>query len=236
MNVRFKRPEVRYSDTPTPVTPYQAAAQAWDERLGTSRVQARNWRLMAFGCLGLALLMGGALIWRTGQSLVTPYVIEVEAAGQVRAIGDATTPYKPTDAQIAFHLARFITSVRSLSIDPIVVRQSWLEAYEFATDRAAATLNEYARTNDPFARVGQQTVAVEVTSVVRASDDTFQLRWVERTYLSGTLATTERWTAMLSIVIQTPHTEERLRRNPLGIYVNGLNWTRELITTEGRKP
>jgi type IV secretion system protein VirB5 len=180
--------------------------------------------------------MGGALVWRAGQSLVTPYVIEVEAAGQVRAVGEALTPYKPTDAQIAFHLAHFITNVRSLSIDPIVVRQSWLQAYEFATARAAGTLNEYARTNDPFARVGQQTVAVEVTSVVRASDDTFQLRWIERSYLNGTLAATERWTAMLSIVIQTPRTEERLRRNPLGIYVNSLNWTRELVTTEGKKP
>jgi type IV secretion system protein TrbF len=236
MNMPFKRQEVRYSDTPAPVTPYQAAAQAWDERLGSARVQARNWRLMAFGCLGLALLMGGALVWRAGQSLVTPYVIEVESAGQVRAVGEALTPYKPTDAQIAFHLAHFITNVRSLSIDPIVVRQSWLQAYEFATDRAAGMLNEYARTNDPFARVGQQTVAVEVTSVVRASDDTFQLRWIERSYLNGTLATTERWTAMLSIVIQMPRTEERLRRNPLGIYVNSLNWTRELVTTEGRTP
>lgn len=234
--MRFKRPEVRYSDTPAPVTPYQAAAQVWDERLGSSRVQARNWRLMAFGCLGLAMVMGGALIWRTGQSLVTPYVIEVEVAGQVRAVGEAITPYKPSDAQIAFHLAHFVTNVRSLSIDPVVVRQNWLEAYEFSTDRAAATLNEHARTNDPFARVGQQTVAIEVTSVVRASDDTFQLRWIERSYLNGTQATTERWTAMLSIVIQTPRTEERLRRNPLGIYVNGLNWSRELTTTEGRKP
>jgi type IV secretion system protein TrbF len=236
MTLRFKRPEVRYSDTPAPVTPYQAAAQVWDERLGSSRLQARNWRLMAFGCLGLALLMGGALVWRTSQSLVTPYVIEVEAAGQVRAIGEALTPYRPTDAQIAFHLERFISDVRSLSIDPVVVRKGWLEAYDFTTDRGAAVLNEYARVNDPFARVGQQTVAVEVTSVVRASDDTFQVRWIERSFLNGSLAATERWTAMVSIVIQTPRTEARLRHNPLGIYVNGLNWSRELTTTEGKTP
>ncbi len=208
----------------------------WDERLGSSRVQARNWRLMAFGCLGLALVMAGALAWRANQSLVTPYVIEVDAAGQVRAVGEAATPYKPTDAQIAFHLARFVTNVRSLAIDPVVVRQNWLEAYEFATDRAAATLNEYARANDPFARVGQQSIAVEVTSVVRASDNTFQVRWIERSYANGALSTTERWTAMLSIVVQAPRTEERLRRNPLGIYVNGLSWSRELSTTEGKKP
>lgn len=234
--MRFKRPQVHYSDTPAPVTPYQAAGQVWDERLGSSRVQARNWRLMAFGCLGLALVMAGALAWRANQSLVTPYVIEVDAAGQVRAVGEAATPYKPTDAQIAFHLARFVTNVRSLAIDPVVVRQNWLEAYEFATDRAAATLNEYARANDPFARVGQQSIAVEVTSVVRASDNTFQLRWIERSYANGALSTTERWTAMLSIVVLAPRTEERLRRNPLGIYVNGLSWSRELSTTEGKKP
>src|SRR5580692_10843956 len=55
--MRFKRPGVRYSDTPPPATPYQAAAQVWDERLGSARVQAKNWRLMAFGCLTLAVLM-----------------------------------------------------------------------------------------------------------------------------------------------------------------------------------
>jgi type IV secretion system protein TrbF len=235
MTLRFNRPEVRYSDTPAPVTPYQAAAQVWDERLGTSRVQARNWRLMAFGCLGLALLMGGALAWRAGQALVTPYVIEVESAGQVRAVGEALTPYHPTDAQIAFHLERFLTNVRSLSIDPVVVRKGWIEAYDFTTDHGAAVLNEYARTHDPFARIGQETVSVEVSSVVRASGDTFQVRWIEHRFVNGSAAATERWTAMVSIVLQPPHTEARLRRNPLGIYVNGLNWSREL-TTEGKTP
>ncbi|WP_338053101.1 VirB8/TrbF family protein [Pseudomonas nabeulensis] len=55
--MRFKRPQVRYGDTPQPATPYQSAAQVWDERIGSARVQAKNWRLMAFGCLVLALLM-----------------------------------------------------------------------------------------------------------------------------------------------------------------------------------
>ena len=61
------------------------------------------------------------------------------------------------------------TDVRSLSIDPVLVRQNWLEAYDFATDRAALFLNDYARTNDPSA-VGTRSVSAQVTSVVRASD------------------------------------------------------------------
>ena len=188
--MRFKRPLVRYADTPAPVTPYQAAAQVWDERIGSARVQAKNWRLMAFGCLTLALLMAGGLVWRSAQSIVTPYVIEVDQAGQVRTVGEATTPYRPGDAQIAHHLARFINDVRSLSIDPIVVRRNWLEAYDYATDRGAATLNDYARANDPFSRIGQNSVAVEVISVVRASDSSFQVRWIERGYVNGAPAAT----------------------------------------------
>ena len=212
--MRFKRPQVRYADTPQPATPYQAAAQVWDDRIGSSRVQAKNWRFMAFGCLLLALLMAGGLVWRSAQSIVTPYVIEVDQAGQVRTVGEAATQYRPADAQIAFHLAHFVTLVRSLSIDPIVVRQNWLDAYDYTTDKGAAVLNDYARTNDPFARIGRESVTVQITSVVRASDTSFNVRWTERRYVNGAAAGLERWTAVVSIVLQTPRTEERLRRNP----------------------
>ena len=233
--MRFKRPQVRYADTPQPATPYQAAAQAWDERIGSARVQAKNWRLMAFGCLVLALLMAGGLVWRSAQSIVTPYVVEVDKTGQVRAVGEAAMLYWLADAQIAYHLAHFITLVRSLSIDPIVVRQNWLEAYDYSTDKGAATLNDYARAADPFSRIGQHSVTVAVNSVVRASDASFQVRWTERRYVNGEAAELERWTAVLSIVLQAPRSEERLRKNPLGIYVNGLSWSRELETSEGVK-
>ena len=182
--MRFKKPQVRYADTPQPATPYQAAGQVWDKRIGSPRVQAKNWRLMAFGCLTLALLMAGGLVWRSAQSIVTPYVVEVDNTGQVRAVGEAATPYRPNDAQTAHHIARFVTLVRSLSIDPIVVRQNWLDAYDYTTDKGAAVLNDYARVNDPFARIGKESVTVQITSVVRASDTSFNVRWTERRYVN----------------------------------------------------
>ncbi|MBI46596.1 MAG: conjugal transfer protein TrbF [Marinobacter sp.] len=234
--MRFKRPRVRYAESPQPATPYQSAAQVWDERIGSARVQAKNWRLMAFGCLMLALLMAGGLVWRSAQSIVTPYVVEVDEAGQIRTVGEAATQYRPTDAQIAHHLAGFVTRVRGLSIDPIVVRQNWLDAYDYTTDKGAAVLNDYARTNDPFARIGKESVTVQITSVVRASESSFNVRWTERRYVNGAAAGQARWTAVVSIVLQTPRTEDRLRKNPLGIYVNGLSWSRELDTSEGAQP
>lgn len=224
----FKRPATHYGTSPAPVTPYQKAAQVWDERIGSARVQAKNWRLMAFGSLFLSAGFASVLIWQSTRGTVVPWVVEVDRLGQMQAIGPATGDYRPTDPQIGWHLARFIEQVRSLPADPVIVRQNWLRAYEFTTDRGAAALNDYARSNDPFTRVGKQQIAVEVSSVIRASPDSFRLAWVERRFENGQLAATERWSAILTLVIQPPRDAERLRTNPLGIYVNAISWSREM--------
>jgi type IV secretion system protein VirB5 len=131
----FKRASSSYGQSPFPETPYQKAGQIWDERIGAARVQAKNWRLMALGCLGLCFVTTSALVWRSLQSTVTPYVVEVDGTGAARAIAPATERYIASDAQIAHHLAGFIENVRGLSVDPVVVRENWLRAYEFVTDR-----------------------------------------------------------------------------------------------------
>jgi len=226
--MRFRRASVRYSSTPPPETPYQAAAQVWDDRIGSARVQAKNWRVMAFACMAFSFLMAGALGWLATRSSVMPYVIEINREGDVRSIGPALENYQPTDAQIAYQLSRFIRNIRSLPLDPIVLRENWLEAYRYVTARGAMVLNEYARSADPFGRVGRESVAVETTSVVRASASSFQIRWTERIYLNGSLSSTQHWTGILSTVLRPPRDEASLRANPLGIYVEGLDWSREL--------
>ncbi|MBO9455329.1 conjugal transfer protein TrbF [Paracoccus sp. R12_1] len=223
----FRRPSVRYGTTPEPVTPYQKAAQVWDERIGSARIQARNWRLMAIGCLALSAGLSAALAWQSTRSSVVPYVVEVDNLGAAQAVVPALAEYRPTDPQIAWHLARFIEHVRQVPADPIVLRQNWLRAYDFATDRGAVALNDHARVNDPFAQVGDTQISIEVSSVIRASDTSFRVSWIERRYENGQLATTERWTAILTVVIQPPRDAERLRANPLGVYVHAINWSRE---------
>jgi len=183
---------------------------------------------MAFGCLILSAGFAAALVWQSARGTIVPWVVQVDNLGQAQAVAPAQADYRPTDPQVAWHLARFIEQVRSIPADAIVVRQNWLRAYEFTTDRGAAALNDYARANDPFTRVGKQQVSVEVSSVIRASPDSFRVAWTERQYENGQLSTTQRWTAILTIVIQPPRDAERLRANPLGIYVNAINWSREM--------
>lgn len=224
----FRRPSVRYGRTPEPETPYQKAGQVWDERIGSARVQARNWRLMAFGNLALAGGLAIGLVWQHARGAVTPWVVEVDRQGRAQAVTPALGDYRPTDPQIAWHLAHFIENVRALPADPVIVRQSWLAAYDFVTDKGALALNDHARVQDPFARIGKVQVTVEIASVVRASPDSFRVAWIERRYENGSLAATERWVAILTIVLDLPRDAERLRKNPLGIYVHSLAWSKEL--------
>ncbi|NTJ06917.1 conjugal transfer protein TrbF [Rhizobium lusitanum] len=224
----FKRPSTHYGKSPEPETPYQRAAQVWDDRIGSARVQAKNWRLMAFGSLALSAGLSGALVWQSMNGSVVPWVVQVDKLGQTQAIAPATADYQPNDAQIAFYLARFIEQVRSIPADPIIVRQNWLRAYDLTTQGGALALNDYARANDPFAKVGKQQIAVEVSSVIRASPSSFRVAWIERRYQDGSLAATERWSAILTVAVQPPRDADTLRKNPLGIYINAINWSKEL--------
>lgn len=224
----FRRPSIKYGTSPEPVTPYQRAAQVWDDRIGSARVQAKNWRLAFFGCLALSGGLAAGLLWQSARGHITPWVVEVDKLGEARAVASAEADYEPTDPQIAFHLARFIENVRSIPADAIVLRQDWLRAYDFTTDKGAQALNDYARNNDPFAEVGKVQVAVDVSSVIRASNNSFRVAWTERRYQDGSLIETSRWSAILTVTIQSPRTPDALRKNPLGLFVNAINWSKEL--------
>ena len=223
----FRRSTVRYGVTPAPETPYQRAAQVWDDRIGSARVQARNWRLAFFGALALSGGLAGGLVWQSARGTITPWVVQVDKLGQAQAVAPAVADYHPTDPQIAWYLAHFIKEVRSIPADPIVLRQDWLDAYNFVTSKGALALDDFARTSNPFGKIGKEQVSVDIASVIRASDDSFRVEWVERHYADDALTATERWSAILTSVVQTPTSAAQLKQNPLGVYVEALSWSKE---------
>ena len=87
-------------------------------RGASARVQAHNWRLFAFGNLVLAGGLALGLIWQHTRGAVTPWVVEIDRQGRAQAVAPALSDYRPTDPQIAWHLAHFIENV------PIYPRRS----------------------------------------------------------------------------------------------------------------
>lgn len=98
---------------------------------------------MAFGGLLLTTGLSAALVWQSMQSRVVPYVVEVDKLGQALAVAPADAQFNPSDPQIAWHLGRFITHIRARSLDAVLMRENWLSAYDFASERGAQFLGEY---------------------------------------------------------------------------------------------
>jgi type IV secretory pathway TrbF-like protein len=206
-------------------TPYQRAGQVWDDRMGLSIAHARNWRRIALANLGLAAFLGAGWWFQADRAIVRPFVVEVAEWGQTQKITALDGRYEPTQAQTGYALAQWIRDVRSKSIDPIVIRQNLMRAYDLVTPRASGFLNDWAQTHDPFAEVGREAINVEVLNVVRRSDRTYDLQWRETRFINGQQAGSERWRALIAVTQQPPKTEAELMKNPLGLKIEDVSWT-----------
>jgi type IV secretion system protein VirB5 len=208
-------------------TPYLRAMAVWDARLGSARVQARNWRLTALGTLLLNLVLAGGLLWHAAKAQVVPYVIEVDTQGQVRTVGPAQVAYVPQQAAIQRQVREFVEAIRALPADPVVLRKQWLRAYAIATPKGARLLTAYAREQDPFRQVGQQTIAVEVTRVLSLSETSCDVQWTETVYdMHGVQTTVDRYSGLFTVILHQPTTEQEITDNPLGIWLETFSWAK----------
>jgi type IV secretion system protein VirB5 len=214
-------------------SPYRNAARAWIAWLCLARQQALNWKLAGLGSTGIAALLALGIVISGSRASVIPYPVEVVRLREMRDKNVKVEAEKPTDAQIAFFLARLIRNIRSLSTDPVVVRKNWLEAYDYVTDRGALSLDHYARPDKLLENIGVRPISVEVIYVVRASNNSFEIRWKEHAYENGAIVNTQYITGVATLISQPLLTADLLRSNPIGLYVDSISWTQDQVNGQG---
>lgn len=226
----LNQPPLSFKPEGIPLTPYQKAQEEWDNRIGAARVQARNWRIIALSLAGICALLAAGLIFQSAKSKVVPYVVQVNSEGLVQAAGPAMrTNYTPSKAVLQYFLSQFVTYVRSVPLDPVVAKNHWLSAYGYLRQSAANTLNEIAQKEQPLQKVGQETVSVQIKSVVPLSAETFQVRWDENSFNQEGVSTGSRNMAgLFTVEIFPPTDEHMLKVNPLGLYIKHFSWSQEV--------
>lgn len=219
-----------YHSGEEPSTPFKKAGQLWDKRIGNARVQAANWRLAAFFSMGTTLLAIAGLVYQSQQASVIPYIVEIDKLGQMQPIGPATMQvYTPSRVVIEHFLGDFVTNIRSIPTDPVVLRKQWLDAYKFVTRAGANTLNEYAKESNPFKEVGKEAITVEISSITPISEKSYQVQWKETAFdKDGLISNTSRYTGVFSLSFRKPSKEEEIRVNPIGLYIESLHWSKQV--------
>ncbi len=209
-------------------TPYRAAQQVWDERLGTARAQVTRWQLAAGACLLLTLLAVSGLIVQSHKALVTAYIVEVDTTGAPRVVQPAREFFEPTRAMMDHQAREFITAIRSLPTDAVVARQRWLWAFGQVTARGKRLLNDAVREQPPLDALGHKIVQVEMQRVLPVSDTSVDLTWQERTYdAQGQPLQSAVYSGLVTLMLRHPTTEAEILANPLGVWVDGFSWSRK---------
>lgn len=208
-------------------TPWRRARQEWDARMGSAVLSARAWRAIAFASLALAAVLGVSLTMVALQKRTFVHVVEVDPSGQVMSVRAADGRWSPSEAQIAYHLGRFVRLVRSLPTDGVVLRENWLEAYRFLSPQAAAQLNEIARADDPFLSLGRVGRTVEIRRILARSDQSWEVNWIERTTNATGATEPETYAGVFTVTTRRPRNADDIAANPLGIVITDFSWSRE---------
>lgn len=214
-----------YAAGPELDTAYRGTRDEWAGLLGASQAQAREHRRIILA-MAVMLALSVAGMYLLAQRPVLVYAVESDAIGQVAVRGTFAREFKPSDLNIRFHLKQLVEMVRQVTADPAYTAQKREESFWFATKRARAVLTDYyTKAGSPGTLAKQGTRVIEVTDVLKVTEGTWQVDWLERPRdLQGNAAPVTGHRVSFRVLIHPPKDKEQLERNPSGIYVDELNW------------
>lgn len=222
---------------PAPKNPYLYARLFWNDRTKGLMNAVRLWQTIALICLLITLVAVGGTLHIASQSKFVPYVVEVDKLGQPLAVAPAQVA-APADVRIIHaSLAAFVANARMVTPDIALQRKAIFSVYAMLKSGAAATakMTEWLNGNEastPFSRAAKETVEIEIISVLPQSADTWQVDWVEKTYdrKGKPAGKPAQMRALLTVEVIAPNaetSEEKIRQNPLGIYVRDFSWSKQ---------
>lgn len=217
---------------------YDAARRGWNDRLENEMRHARGWRLATAGAGVVTLAAVIGLVLLANRPAPAPLYVQVNPDGSMQAMGRASSEFVAGEREYRYYLGKWVERVRTVSLDPVVVRNNWNEAYAFMTPQAANKLNAWARQPDsPMAKVGRETVSVQVTAVLPISPTSYQARWIETSYSDqGQVKDRAGWTATFTVKQERNVPTALELTNPGGIFITDFNWQRDLGGVAGSGP
>lgn len=208
--------------------PYERARSAWDERIGSARVQAYNWRLIAFGLLGLLFLLVAGIIFLGSQSKVIPYVVELKSTGEAQNLGTAASLGAQSSENAAkFFISRFIMLAREIPSDAVLLKRNMEKIFLLVSTQGKSLLAERFKDQSPAKEYQEKNRALKIASVLAVSSGVYQVDWFEAEYDKNGQKTAEYpMRGTFKIAWLKPQSEEQIQENPLGIFVDYFSWTK----------
>lgn len=155
-----------------------------------------------------------------------PYVIELSSDGEAYYHAntvDLLRDWTPSDATQRYFISRYVSDLRSVSIDNYVNKDHASSVYSKSLSKATELVTSWYGDNNPIDRSRTEYVVIpsDEMSVVLYSDSVWKVSWRETTYRrsDGTMIADRQYEGLFSVSFYTPDTERRKRENPIGMYI-----------------
>jgi type IV secretory pathway TrbF-like protein len=225
------------SKPPSAENPYLNARKLWNDYTKGVTNAAHTWQIVALLSLMITLAAVGGLIHVANQSKFVPYVIEVDKLGRAMAVAPAEIA-APVDQRVVHaSLASFMSNARLVTPDIALQRKAIFAVYAMmnADDPSASKMTQWLNgdeASNPFHRATKETVETEIVSVIPESPDTWQIEWNEKVFDRQGVPVSQpyRMKALATVGIIPPTdttSEEKIRQNPLGVYVKDFSWSKQ---------
>ena len=222
------------SKTKTPPNPYLDARREWNERYGDYVATARFSQVIAYTCTLIALISVAGAIWIAGQKRVVPYAIEIDKAGAIQDIRPINGKIngKIKAKIIAAQIAAFVEKFRDVTLDAKIQRENVVQVYVYLRKNTPGfnKITNWFRKNDPFERAKKETVFVKITRIMPLKDNAWQVEWRETVMdrKTGQALKADNYKMIAYTTISPPTDEAAIIKNPLGIIISDLNWSKEI--------
>lgn len=213
-----------------PDTPYHRAMQEYDERCGTAKANAANWRLIAFGLLIMCFACIGASYYFANRSVLTPYIVEVDnKTGAVISTSKIETRTVANQKEKEYFAWQVIKKARTLPKDIVVYESNWSDVYTFLDNSSSQKFNDMAIREDHKGKLMLGiTTMLNLKQITQLSnnEDTYNIRWNEITYEpDGKKSSEYALEAFITIQQQSP-SEKTMYINPLGLKIKDYSMSK----------
>ena len=186
--------------------------------------RGQNLLIAALLLLNLTLL-GGVMYFASGVKLRL-YVVEVDRFGTPLKVQSLEPEPEPHESFLRYQIGLWIKSAREIYSDAEATNAFLRSAFSYCSAEASRKLRAAFEDPeaDPRKLYRSLTRSVDVTSLLRLSDDVWQVSWEETSITKTGERQVEPWQALLTVALEPPTSAEERFHNPLGLVVDDFSW------------
>lgn len=207
--------------------PFLHAKWEWNERYGSFIKEKEKWQKISFFILIALIISIIGLVSVSLQSKITAFFVKTDQLGKPIVIERVDPTTKLNSSVVAYQLGEFITYVRTVTTDG-KLKKYWLQvAQKYCSQTASNFLQEYLDNNPPEKLAQVMNISVSIISVMPIkSTESWQINWKESASKNGLSVGETTWSAIVNIGIIPIKNEEDFIKNPTGLIIKSINWTR----------